>query len=69
MLLFVVNSHVVLGFSRCGHLLLSYCSELEITAAQASYTLHCWAFSGRSPLSHVSTTSAQQLLVIVCVCV
>ena len=47
-------SHVILGFSRCGQLLLSYRSELDVTATQSTYTLHWWRFLGNCPLQHVS---------------
>ena len=52
-ILSAVCSHVVLGFSCCGGLLLSYRSELDETAT-ATYSLHWWLFLGRSPLQHVS---------------
>ena len=48
-------SHVILGFSRCGQLLLSYLSELDVTATQSNYTLHWWRFLGNCPLRHVSS--------------
>jgi hypothetical protein len=49
----LLDSHVILGFSRCGQLLLSYLSELDVTATQSNYTLHWWRFLGNCPLRHV----------------
>ena len=53
--------HVVLGFSRCGQLLLSYRSELDVTATLSTYTLHWWLFLGHSPLQHVRICSAMPI--------
>lgn len=63
-----VGSHVVLGFSRCGQLLLSYRSELDVTATQSTYTLHWWRFLGHYPLQHVSTCASDVTHVHVYVC-
>ena len=52
-----VCRHVVLGFSRCGQLLLSYSCELDVTATHSTYTLHWWTFLLYSPLQHVSTSN------------
>ncbi|CAI8013770.1 DDB1- and CUL4-associated factor 15, partial [Geodia barretti] len=49
----LLDGHVLLGFSRCGRLLLSYCNELDVTATQSTYTIYCWLFQGRSPLKYV----------------
>lgn len=57
-------SHVVLGFSRYGNLLLSYCNELDVTATQSTYTLHCWLFQHPLPLKHVSDMRGRERLIL-----
>lgn len=48
-----LHSHVIVGFSHCGHYLLSY-TEFIADIEEHEYKLHLWNFNLYQPISHVS---------------